>query len=60
MLSRVVHGTLAHQIGWNLSWRPSISAYEYLIDLPIDRNQISSGAALGWRIDNIRFWARSD
>ena len=49
-------------IGWASSGRPSVHTFkdEYLCDQPADRNQISSEASLGWGIDSIRFWARSD
>ena len=53
-------------IVWDLSRRPSVRPsvhtfkHEYLSDQPADRDQISSGASLGWVIGCIRFWARSD
>ena len=42
--------------------RPCVHTFkhEYLRDQMTNHNQISSGASLGWGIDFIRFWVRSD
>ena len=53
-------------IVWDSMRRPSVRApvhtfkHNYLCNQQADRNHISSGASLGWGIDCIKFWVRSD